>query len=210
MLLAYFSRPGENYYYGDRITLEVGNTQLVADMIAAAAKVDVYRIEAADPYPDDYEATVARNVREEDSDARPAVANPLPALAPYDTVLIAGAHAFTPHHYTPGPALPPGVTVLQLDSDPDEIGRNFPADTGLVGALAPSLSQPAASLQISWGKADRSCGSELPARAPCAMPDCTPAVTCSAPRVRPRPAAESARTSARCHETLASMPPGAC
>ncbi|MET8975512.1 thiamine pyrophosphate-binding protein [Streptomyces sp. NPDC004539] len=61
------------------------------------------------------------------------------ALAPYDAVLIAGAHAFTPHHYTPGPALPPGLTVVQLDSDADEIGRNFPADAGLVGALAPSL-----------------------------------------------------------------------
>ncbi|MEU1195214.1 thiamine pyrophosphate-binding protein [Streptomyces sp. NPDC005813] len=61
------------------------------------------------------------------------------ALAPYDTVLVAGAHAFTPHHYSPGPALPPGVTVVQLDSDPDEIGRNFPADAGLVGALGPSL-----------------------------------------------------------------------
>ena len=88
VLLAYFSRPGENYYYGDRINLEVGNTQVVAEMIAAAASVDVYRIEAADPYPDDYEETVARNVREEDSDARPAIANPLPDLARYDTVLL--------------------------------------------------------------------------------------------------------------------------
>ncbi|MES5818092.1 thiamine pyrophosphate-binding protein [Streptomyces sp. RG80] len=61
------------------------------------------------------------------------------ALAPYDVLLIAGAHAFTPHHYTPGPALPPGLTVVQLDSDPDEIGRNFPAEAGLVGHLDPSL-----------------------------------------------------------------------
>ncbi|TQJ91348.1 thiamine pyrophosphate-binding protein [Streptomyces sp. SLBN-31] len=61
------------------------------------------------------------------------------ALAGYDTVLIVGAHAFTPHAYTPGPPLPPGLQVVQLDSDPHEIGRNFPAATGLVGALAPSL-----------------------------------------------------------------------
>ncbi|MEV5531269.1 thiamine pyrophosphate-binding protein [Streptomyces prunicolor] len=61
------------------------------------------------------------------------------ALASYDTVLVVGAHAFTPHHYSPGPALPPGITVVQLDADADEIGRNFPADAGLVGALAPSL-----------------------------------------------------------------------
>jgi len=55
VLVAYFSRPGENYYYGDRIILETGNTQVVAEMIAVTASVDLYRIEATDPYPDDYE-----------------------------------------------------------------------------------------------------------------------------------------------------------
>ncbi|HEY0279119.1 MAG TPA: hypothetical protein VGC32_12705, partial [Solirubrobacterales bacterium] len=49
---------------------------------------DVHRIEAADPYPTDYEQTVERDVREQDEDARPATANPLPSIAPYDTVLL--------------------------------------------------------------------------------------------------------------------------
>jgi hypothetical protein len=48
LLLAYFSRPGENYYYGDRIDLDVGNTEVVANMIASTVAVDVYRIEASD------------------------------------------------------------------------------------------------------------------------------------------------------------------
>lgn len=88
VLLAYFSRAGENYYYGDRIVLSVGNTQVVADIIRAAIAVDVYRIEAADPYSDSYDETVARNVREQDADARPAIANALPNLDAYDTVLL--------------------------------------------------------------------------------------------------------------------------
>jgi flavodoxin len=87
-LLVYFSRAGENYFYGDRTNLTVGNTQVVADMIRAAVDVDVYRIEAADPYPDSYDDSVARNVREQDDDARPAIANPLPVVDGYDTVLV--------------------------------------------------------------------------------------------------------------------------
>jgi hypothetical protein len=43
---------------------------------------------AADPYPDDYSATVERNVREQDANARPAVANPLTSIERYDTVLL--------------------------------------------------------------------------------------------------------------------------
>jgi flavodoxin len=88
MLVAYFSRAGENYYYGDRINLEVGNTEVVANMIASTLSADVYRINAADPYPVGYDATVERNVREQDDDARPAIADRPPVLKSYDTVLL--------------------------------------------------------------------------------------------------------------------------
>lgn len=88
VLLAYFSRAGENYYYGGRTQLEVGNTQVMAGMISQLIGCDVHRIEPADPYPNDYEETRARNVREQDADARPAIANPLTSIEPYDTVLL--------------------------------------------------------------------------------------------------------------------------
>jgi flavodoxin len=88
VLLAYFSRAGENYYYGGRTVLEVGNTAVMAEMISSAVAVDVFRIEAVDPYPDSYDATVERNVREQDAEARPAIARALPAVGAYDTVLL--------------------------------------------------------------------------------------------------------------------------
>lgn len=59
-MLAYFSRPGENYYYGGRRNLEVGNTEVLARMIAELIDCNVHRIEATDPYPASYDATVAR------------------------------------------------------------------------------------------------------------------------------------------------------
>jgi flavodoxin len=89
VLLAYFSRAGENYYYGGRTDLIVGNTEVLAGMINDRLDCDVHRIEAADPYPDSYDATVARNVREQNDNARPDIANPLPAIDQYDTILLA-------------------------------------------------------------------------------------------------------------------------
>ncbi|MFC4006895.1 flavodoxin [Nonomuraea purpurea] len=88
VLLAYFSRPGENYHYGGRRRLAVGNTEVLGQMIARRIRCEVHRIQPADPYPDDYEATVQRNVREQDAGARPAIAGPLPAIQRYDTVLL--------------------------------------------------------------------------------------------------------------------------
>jgi flavodoxin len=88
VLLAYFSRAGENYYYGGRTQLTVGNTEVLANMIAQLIGCDVHRIEAADPYPDVYAETVERNVREQNANARPGIANPLDSIGQYDTVLL--------------------------------------------------------------------------------------------------------------------------
>ncbi|MER5440445.1 flavodoxin [Streptomyces sp. NPDC002790] len=88
ILLAYFSRPGENYSYGGRAILTTGSTEILARMISERVECDVHRIEACDHYPGDYDATVARNVREQNANARPAIANLPTSLAGYDTVLL--------------------------------------------------------------------------------------------------------------------------
>jgi flavodoxin len=88
VLLAYFSRAGENYHYGGRTELTVGNTEVLAGMIARLIGCDVHRVEPADPYPHDYAETVERNVREQRAGARPAIANPLPSVERYDVVLL--------------------------------------------------------------------------------------------------------------------------
>ncbi|MBB5803231.1 benzoylformate decarboxylase [Saccharothrix ecbatanensis] len=67
-------------------------------------------------------------------------------LAAHDVVFIVGCHAFMPHHYTPGPAIPPGTRVVQLDDDPAEPGRNFAVSPGLVGDIRSTLAELAGRL----------------------------------------------------------------
>jgi flavodoxin len=86
--LAYFSRPGENYHYGGRRDLKVGNTEVVARMIGERLRTDTYRVEAAEPYPFSYDATVERNREEQEQEARPALAVPPPPIDEYDVVLL--------------------------------------------------------------------------------------------------------------------------
>lgn len=88
ILVAYFSRAGENYWFGGRRTLAVGNTRRLVDQITDRIDCDTYEILAADPYPTAYAPTVDRNVEEIQADARPAIANPVPEVTRYQTVLI--------------------------------------------------------------------------------------------------------------------------
>ena len=88
VLLVFFSRAGENYYNGGRINLQVGNTEVAAGMIRDTLACDVYRIQPAEPYSDNYDVTVQRNVREQNDRVRPAIADPLVSLDSYDTILV--------------------------------------------------------------------------------------------------------------------------
>jgi benzoylformate decarboxylase len=69
------------------------------------------------------------------------------ALEPHDVIFLVGSHAFSAHYYTPAGAIPESATVLQLDSDPAELGRNHPVALGLRGSVRASLAELADRLQ---------------------------------------------------------------
>lgn len=85
ILIAYFSRTGENYGVG---YIEKGNTRIVADVIAEQTGGDLFEIRTATAYPDDYnEATeVAKKEREEK--ARPELVDGIEDISSYDVVFI--------------------------------------------------------------------------------------------------------------------------
>jgi len=63
-----------------------GNTEVLAQMIRGRIGSDVHRIEPTEPYPTSYDETVQRNEREQNANATPpAIANPLPSIAQYDS-----------------------------------------------------------------------------------------------------------------------------
>lgn len=76
ILVAFFSRTGENYAVGH---IEQGNTHIVAEMIASATGGTLFRIEPATPYPDDYRACTEVAQREKRSKARPALVGDIAA-----------------------------------------------------------------------------------------------------------------------------------
>lgn len=84
ILVAFFSRTGENYAVG---RIEQGNTHIVAEMIASATGGTIFRIEPSTPYPDDYRACTEIAQREKRSKARPALVGEI-AAEEYDVIFL--------------------------------------------------------------------------------------------------------------------------
>lgn len=61
-------------------------------------------------------------------------------LAPFDAILVVGMNLLREYiHHVPTRPLPDGVRIVHLDSNPWEIGKNFPIDVGLIGDPAEGL-----------------------------------------------------------------------
>ncbi len=85
ILIAYFSRTGENHNVG---MIEKGNTHIIADMIAEETGADLFEIEPVNPYPDAYDECTDVAKQEQNDNARPEIVDPPENLDGYDTVFV--------------------------------------------------------------------------------------------------------------------------
>jgi len=65
-----------------------GNTRVVAGQVKDITGGDVFEIAAAEAYPGDYDATVARAVKELKAKARPSLKSKTPDLSAYTTIIL--------------------------------------------------------------------------------------------------------------------------
>lgn len=84
ILVAFFSRAGENYTVGD---IEKGNTHIIAEMIAEETGGDLFHIQPVTPYPDNYMECVKAARRELNAHARPAIQGDT-AVEDYDIIFL--------------------------------------------------------------------------------------------------------------------------
>lgn len=85
ILVAYFSRAGENYNVG---TVEKGNTQIMAEMIAEETGGTLFKIETVTPYPSNYDECTDVAKQEQNDNARPELKEVVDNFDDYDTIIL--------------------------------------------------------------------------------------------------------------------------
>ena len=85
ILVAYFSRSGENYNVGN---VSVGNTAIMASFIKDYLQADSFEIVPVNKYPDSYDECLKVATKEKEEDLRPAILNKIDDISKYDTIFI--------------------------------------------------------------------------------------------------------------------------
>jgi len=87
-LIAFYSRAGENYFGGAHRRVAVGNTEKAAKMLADLTGGELYKIEQAQSYSDDYNTCIAEAKVDLRNNARPEVLNLPDDLDAYDEIYL--------------------------------------------------------------------------------------------------------------------------
>jgi flavodoxin len=88
ILIAYFSRSGENFVGGTKKSLASGNTEKVAALIQQEVGGDLFAIEPAVPYSNQYEECVEQAKAEKLANARPALKKTLDNMVDYEVIFL--------------------------------------------------------------------------------------------------------------------------
>ena len=88
VLIACYSRAGENYFGGAYRRITVGNTEKAARMLEELTGGALFKIEQAQPYSEDYRACVAEAKADWQRNARPAILNLPDNLDAYDEIYL--------------------------------------------------------------------------------------------------------------------------
>ena len=87
-LIAFYSRADENYVNGQIRTLDTGNTEIAAGMIADMTGADLFKIEQKEPYAKDYNECIAQAQEDQRSDARPELTSYPDSIDEYDVIYL--------------------------------------------------------------------------------------------------------------------------
>ncbi len=88
VLIAFYSRAGENYFGGAYRNITVGNTEKAAKMLADITGGKLFKIEQAQPYSENYQQCIAEAKKDLNANARPSVLNLPDSLDGYDEIYL--------------------------------------------------------------------------------------------------------------------------
>ena len=87
-LIAFYSRADENYWNGTLKVLHVGNTEVVAGLIAEMTGGELFRIEQLHPYSKDYNECTSEAKADQSRGARPELKAYPESLNGYDVIYL--------------------------------------------------------------------------------------------------------------------------
>ncbi len=87
-LIVFFSRSGENYVSGILKQLEVGNTEVAANILERLTGAEAFRLEMARPYSNSYNDCIAQAQADQRQNERPEIKNYPQSLDRFDTIYL--------------------------------------------------------------------------------------------------------------------------